>query len=375
MKKFLIVAHYSRFLVQFELSDVRILQDMGYEVHYATNYKGEGMHLHAEEIIRAHGVVLHQIDFDRSPFNIFATRKAYRQLVELMRRENFSGLHCHTPTAGALARLAAQSVGLKPVLYTAHGFHFFKGCPLKNRLIYETAERLLARYTDALITINREDFQAAQSFCPRGSAYQVNGIGVDIARIQRVEASREALRREADIPQDAFVLFSIGELIPRKNHISAIRAFASANIPNSYYLICGGGKLMEELQREIDRLGLTGRVRLLGYCENAYSLLRIADVFCFPSYQEGLPVALMEAMAAGLPCIASRIRGNVDLMPESQFLFAPDNVDTLSQFILRCAHEDMSLEVENNARNLVPFGINAVAEQMREIYSTQLGQQ
>ena len=164
MKKFLIVAHYSRFLVQFELNDVRLLQLMGFEVHYATNYQQEDMFSGAIKIIQENGVILHQIDFVRSPYNIPANIKAYRQLKNLMVKEKFSGVHCHTPMAGALARLAANATGTKPVLYTAHGFHFYKGCPLKNKLIYQTAETFLARYTDAQITINREDFAAAQKF-------------------------------------------------------------------------------------------------------------------------------------------------------------------------------------------------------------------
>ena len=135
MKKFLIVAHYSRFLVQFELNDVRLLQSMGYEVHYATNYEHEDMYADAVRVIREHGVILHQIDFVRSPYNIIANEKAYRQLKELMRMEQFDGIHCHTPMAGALARLSANATGTKPVLYTAHGFHFFKGAPVKNWLM------------------------------------------------------------------------------------------------------------------------------------------------------------------------------------------------------------------------------------------------
>lgn len=140
MKKVLIVAHYSRFLVQFELNDVKLLQGMGYEVHYATNFEHEDMYADAVQVIREHGVILHQVDFVRSPYNISANIKAYKQLKHLMQTEMFAGVHCHTPMAGALARLAANAAHTAPVLYTAHGFHFYKGCPLKNRLIYQTAE-------------------------------------------------------------------------------------------------------------------------------------------------------------------------------------------------------------------------------------------
>lgn len=241
MKKFLIVAHYSRFLVQFELNDVRLLQLMGFEVHYATNYQQEDMFSGAIKIIQENGVILHQIDFVRSPYNIPANIKAYRQLKNLMVKEKFSGVHCHTPMAGALARLAANATRTKPILYTAHGFHFYKGCPLKNKLIYQTAETFLARYTDAQITINREDFAAAQKFPLRGKAYYVPGIGVDVKKISSVQVDRAKKRAELGIPQDALVFISVGELNENKNHSTVIRALAKADIANSYYLICGEG--------------------------------------------------------------------------------------------------------------------------------------
>ena len=136
MKKFLIVAHYSRFLVQFEMNNVKILQEMGYEVHYATNYQQEDMYADAPQKIRDAGVVLHQIDFVRSPYNVPANVTAYKQLVALMQKEQFAGVHCHTPMAGVLSRLAAKATNTKPVLYTAHVFHFYKGGPIQNRLIY-----------------------------------------------------------------------------------------------------------------------------------------------------------------------------------------------------------------------------------------------
>lgn len=230
MKKFLIVAHYSRFLVQFELNDVRLLQSMGFEVHYATNYQQEDMFSGAIKIIQENGVILHQVDFVRSPYSIPANIKAYRQLKDLMVKEKFSGVHCHTPMAGALARLAANATHTVPVIYTAHGFHFYKGCPLKNKLIYQTAETFLARYTDAQITINQEDFAAAQKFPLRGKAYYVPGIGVDVKKISSVQVDRATKRAELGIPQDAFVFISVGELNENKNHATVVRALAKADI-------------------------------------------------------------------------------------------------------------------------------------------------
>ena len=370
MKKFLIVAHYSRFLVQFELNDVRLLQSMGYEVHYATNYEHEDMYADAVRVIREHGVILHQIDFVRSPYNIIANEKAYRQLKELMRMEQFDGIHCHTPMAGALARLAANATGTKPVLYTAHGFHFYKGCPLKNKLIYQTAETFLARYTDAQITINREDFAAAQKFPLRGKAYYVPGIGVDVKKISSVQVERATKRAELGIPQDAFVFITVGELIPRKNQELLIQAFSNANVMNAQLLICGSGREKEHLEQRIQELKIADKVHLLGFRRDIYELLKCSDAFVFPSKQEGLPVALMEAMAAGLPCIASRIRGNVDLLEESRYLFEPADESALCQ-LLKDAANGVKVEGEctQNKEKIKQFDIGNVSKEMRSIYS------
>lgn len=369
MKKFLIVAHYSRFLVQFELNDVRLLQNMGYEVHYATNYEHEDMYADAVRVIREHGVILHQIDFVRAPYNIIANEKAYRQLKELMRMEQFDGIHCHTPMAGALARLAANATGTKPVLYTAHGFHFYKGCLLKNKLIYQTAETFLARYTDAQITINREDFAAAQKFPLRGKAYYVPGIGVEVKKISSVQVDRATKRAELGIPQDAFVFITVGELIPRKNQELLIRAFSNANVTNAQLLICGSGREKEHLEHRIQELKIADKVHLLGFRRDIYELLKCSDAFVFPSKQEGLPVALMEAMAAGLPCIASRIRGNVDLLEESRYLFEPADESALCQLLKDTANGvQTEQECAQNREVLEEYDAANVSECMRNVY-------
>lgn len=373
MKKFLIVAHYSRFLILFELGNVRLLQNMGFEVHYATNYQGEDMVENAAQAIREKGVILHQIDFIRSPYNIPANLKAYRQLKRLMREIPFLGLHCHTPMAGALARLAAHATNTAPVLYTAHGFHFYKGCSFRNRLLYETAERFLARYTDALLTINQEDYTAAQTFPLRGRAYYIPGVGINVESLRTSAVDRAEKRRELGIPENVFLFVAVGELIPRKNHRTAIEAFAKANTGSAVFVLCGTGALTRELEALIATLHLQNRVVLLGFRSDIREILHCADAFVFPSLQEGLPVALMEAMAAGLPCIASRIRGNVDLLPESTLLFDPRNTNELAGFMqLTAEGKDIEKEVRQNRAHLLDFDASVVEARMQRVYETVL---
>lgn len=245
---------------------------------------------------------------------------------------------------------------------------------MKNRLIYQTAETFLARYTDAQITINQEDYAAAQKFPLRGKAYYVPGIGVDVKKISSVQVDRTIKRAELGIPEDAFVFVSVGELNENKNHRTVIQAFAKTDMTNSYYLICGEGKLKQEHLKLAEKLGVSDRVRFLGFRTDVSEILRACDCFVFPSFREGLSVSLMEAMAAGLPCIASRIRGNVDLLPDSRYLFESSDEAALCQ--LMCDVVDgvqVGQECARNQKTLEQYDVRNVSEQMKKIYTELLG--
>lgn len=373
MKKALFVTHNSRFLVQFEMNDIRILQSMGLEVHCATNFRGEMMRKDAEKTLADAGVICHSIDIERSPFKLGQNIRAVFELRQLMRQEKFALVHCHTPMGGVVGRLAANAEYVRPVMYTAHGFHFYKGCPLQNRLIYEPIESTLAHITDAQLTINREDYAAAQKFKLRGRAYYVPGIGVDVEQLSHVSVDRKAEREKLGIPEDAYVFVSVGELIKRKNHLTAIHAYEKAAIPNSYYLICGAGKLEKTYQELLQEKKLSDRVKLLGFRSDVSEILHACDCFVFPSYREGLPVALMEAMAAGLLCVASRIRGNVDLLADSRYLFDPTDEETLYRLMNdAAANVQTTEEKEKNRVMIQKYDVSNASRCMREIYETVL---
>lgn len=373
MKKALFVTHNSRFLVQFEMNDIRILQSMGLEVHCATNFRGETMRKDAEKTLADAGVICHSIDIERSPFKLGQNIRAVFELRQLMRQEKFALVHCHTPMGGVVGRLAANAEHVRPVMYTAHGFHFYKGCPLQNRLIYEPIESTLAHVTDAQLTINREDYAAAQKFKLRGKAYYVPGIGVDVEKLSHVSVDRKAEREKLGIPEDAYVFVSVGELIKRKNHLAAIHAFEEAAIPDSYYLICGAGQLEKSYQALLQEKGLSDRVKLLGFRSDVSEILCACDCFVFPSYREGLPVALMEAMAAGLLCVASRIRGNVDLLADSRYLFDPKDEKTLCRLMQEAAAGVQTAEEKEKNRAMIQkYDVSNASRCMREIYETVL---
>ena len=330
MKKALLVTHVSGFVPQFELNNVKTLQGLGYEVHYASNFNNVSYGTDNHRLDGT-GIVRHQVDFARSPFDFKAHKAACRQLKELMQKEEFSLLHCHTPVGAALSRIVAapyRKHGMK-VIYTVHGFHFYKGAPLKYWLMFYPVERFLAGKTDVLITINEEDFARAKRFCRRKKTRveQLPGVGVDIdywsgknLEPGEREAMRTSIRQELGVADAEQMLLSVGELIPRKNHEAVIRALAEEKEKGATcfrYFICGQGDLKEYLQNLIDELELSKEVTLLGYRNDIRNLLYGADLFVFPSKQEGMPMALMEAAAAGVPLKASDIRGNREVVRDS----------------------------------------------------------
>lgn len=330
MKKALIATHVSGFVPQFELNNVRTLQELGYEVHYASNFHNVSYGTDNHRLDGT-GMVCHQVDFARSPFDLMAHKKAVRQLKNLMQTEEFSLLHCHTPVGAALSRLVAapyRRSGLK-VLYTAHGFHFYKGAPWKYWLLFYPVERFLAGKTDVLITINEEDHERAKHFCrhKQTKVQYLPGVGIDInywsgkdLTLGKREEIRTCIRQELGVADSEQMLLSVGELIPRKNHERVIRALAEEKKKGAtdfHYFICGQGDLKDYLQNLIDTLELSNEVTLLGYRKDIRNLLYGADLFVFPSKQEGMPMALMEAAAAGVSLKASDIRGNREVLRDS----------------------------------------------------------
>ncbi|MEY8338016.1 glycosyltransferase family 4 protein [Lachnospiraceae bacterium 62-35] len=313
MRKALLVTTVSGFVPQFEMNNVRLLQKMGLEVHYAANYHmpsyGNDNHR-----LRGTGIIRHQVDFVRSPFKM-ANLTAYRQLKHLMQKERFDLVHCHTPMGGVLARLAARATETRPVLYTAHGFHFYTGAPLINWLLYYPIERFLSRYTEQQICINMEDYKRAKDkFLSRYVNY-IPGVGIDYKDVIPVTEERKKVKREElNISQEKIVLLSVGELIKRKNHEIMIKAIADMQDKRLLYVICGQGELEGYLKSLVKKMDVENQVVFLGYRTDIYEIYSIADLFVFPSCQEGLPMALLEAVRSGLPVICSDIRGSRDLM-------------------------------------------------------------
>ena len=327
------------------------------------------MWLQSEEIIR------HQIDFARSPFaktNIMA----YKQLKQLFKENHFDIVHCHTPMGGVLARLTARKYrkqGTK-VIYTAHGFHFFKGAPLKNWLLYYPVEWLLAHWTDVLITINEEDHTLAKKHMHAKRVEYVPGVGIDMNKFAprlMNEKEKSAKRASIGLSDTDKVFLSVGEVNKDKNHILMIKALQQIKNDNYKYIVCGAGGLKEDYERYIHDNGLGNYVKLLGFRRDISEILQITDVFVFPSTFEGLPVSLMEAIASKVIAVCSDSRGNTDLVKDKRCLFDYRSVDELVQAIYNVENmteAERNEIIEDNYSRLLPRERSAVIERMKEIY-------
>lgn len=374
MKKVLIVTTISGFLPQFEENDVRILKQYGYEVHYASNFRNPVYEVD-EAALCKEGIVLHQIDIRKSPKSVWANLQAFFALRKIIRTEQIDLVHCHNPMGGVLGRLAAFAQKRRVlVFYTAHGFHFYAGAPAKYWILYFTAERLLAHITDRLITINREDFLRAERFHLRkgGRVARIPGVGLNVAKYATPARTRAEVRREIGVPGDAFYILSVGELNRNKNHRVILQAIAGVERRDIYYGICGRGELADELTRTAEECGLQDRFRLLGFRNDIPDMLAAADCFAFPSEREGLGMAALEAMAAGLPVISSDCRGTREYMKNGiNGIVCKTGMAQEYAMAIRMLQDDPDLRTrmsQAGVRTAEAFGLPETDRIMRELY-------
>lgn len=347
----------------------RLIED-GHTVDLACNKTGSAVLGYYEDL----GCKIFPLSCSRSPLSK-GNITAIKEIKALVHDGGYDIVHCHTPIAAACTRLACKKFrkqGLR-VLYTAHGFHFYKGAPKKNWMIFYPIEKLCARYTDALITINHEDYERSCRKFKTKSIY-VPGVGVDLERFKTATCERTEKRRELSVPEDAFLLVSVGEINQNKNHRTVIDALAKLENKNVYYILAGVGAEQEALSAKAKELGLEDRVKLLGYRNDVSELYHAADACLFPSIREGLGLAAVEGMCAGLPVIASDNRGCRDFIGEENgFLCRTLDSNDFANKIERLISEPALCKSmgEANREKVEMFNINTINHMMYEIYELE----
>lgn len=366
MKKVLFVATVDSHIRHFHIPYLKYFKDQGYEVHVATNNDENEKFDYCDK--------KHIISFERSPFKI-ENLKAIKQMKKILKEEKFDIVHCHTPMGGVVTRIAAKESrknGTK-VFYTAHGFHFFKGAPLLNWLIYYPVEKYLARYTDVLITINDEDYNIAKKFKAK-RVEKINGIGVNEQKfqIEITEEEKNKLRKELCIENNDVVLTYVAELILRKNQSLIIEAMKEVvkNNKNVKLLLVGTGILKEKYESLIKDLKLEKNIILTGYRSDVPKIFKVTDIVVSTSTQEGLPVNLVEAQMSGLPIVATNVRGNNEVTENNKNGYIIKNKEELVEKLNVLIKDKIKRkEMGNNAQhNSKKYRLEDVLKAMIKIY-------
>lgn len=372
MKKVLFVATVVKtHIMEFHIPYLKMFKEMGWETAVAAKNDYEN---HADCVI-PYCDSYYNIPFERNPLKT-GNVKAYKSLKNVINEGKYDIIHCHTPVGAMLTRIAAKQARKKgtKVFYTAHGFHFYKGAPIMNWLLYYPVEKWLSRYTDVLITINKEDYERAKTF-KAGRVYYVPGVGIDLKKFNAGHVDKEKKRKGIGMRRDDFVLLSVGELIPRKNHEVVIRAMAvlkqKGKLDHLEYVICGRGTYETELKNLSEELKVIDHVHFLGYRNDISEICNCCDLFVFMSLQEGLPVALMEAMACGIPVVCSNIRGNTDLIENGITGVISNNTpeDVANAIDMMNENKEFCNRVAGAARRKIKsFDLSSVKVEMTKIY-------
>ncbi|MCR5517713.1 MAG: glycosyltransferase family 4 protein [Lachnospiraceae bacterium] len=368
-KKALQLASVASMIDQFNIPNIRLLQSLGYDVDVAADFTNPGniTKERADELKeRLHdmGVRVWDIPIPRS-LNPAYVLRAYKDVKKIVSTEHYNLIHCHSPIGGVILRQAAKPERKKgtKVIYTAHGFHFCDGAPVMNWLIYYPIEKYYSRYTDVLITINKEDYRRAVKKLHAKKTVYVPGIGVDTDKYVARESARIRIRKEFDIKDSDIMLLSVGEFNKNKNHKAVIEAIKG--IDNLTYVIVGKSEKEQELQLQASKCGVN--LKLAGFRNDVADFYSAADVYVLPSFREGLNVSLMEAMASGLPVACGRIRGNTDLIKEKRVLFDPRDTEEIRASIIN-AMDNRDRFGQQNLERIKAFDLSVVLELISDIY-------
>jgi glycosyltransferase EpsD len=367
LKKVLFCATIDNHFKGFHLPYLKWFKEQGWEVHVAA----------AGDMNLPFVDKKYNIPIQRSPFQL-KNRKAYIALKAMIDQNDYRIIHCHTPMGGVLARLGsrkAKKQGTR-VIYTAHGFHFCKGAPLLNWLIYYPIEKMLAHFTDCLITINKEDYHLALKKRFKASRIErVHGVGVNTDYFKPVEKEgKSALRKENGYNLDDFLMFYAAEFNKNKNQQFLIHSLAllKERLPNAKLLLAGDGPLLEHCRDLAVRLGIREMVDFLGFRNDIGLLIPMCDVAVASSLREGLPVNIMEAMACGLPIVATQNRGHNELIQDTVngYIISPKDRKGFATRVLELSRsEELRKKMgEENVEQVKKYAISQVSKELGVIY-------
>lgn len=314
MSKRILITSTELMMLHFLVPHVNHLLDVGYDVELACSEVG-GRFAELEEIFQKK-VNIHKVLLFRSPIKL-KNFVGFHQLKKIIDNGSFDLVWTNEPVMGVVTRLAAGNARRSKtrVMYIAHGFHFYDGCPKWNWMLYYPIEKRLSKYTDVIGTINKEDYKRAKDKFYAQDVRYIHGIGFNTTKFSHCKINKEELRESIGVPKEAFMLLSVGELSDRKNHVLIINALGELKKKEIYYVIAGRGDQTEYHKKAIEN-GIEKNLILLGNRSDIAKLCKAADVFVHPSAREGLGIAALEGMASGLPMISTNVNGMRDYVQD-----------------------------------------------------------
>lgn len=369
--KILYVSTISDTIDAFLIPHIKFLVEQGNKVDVACNIKREIRAKLVEQRCQ-----IYNVKFQRSPIKK-ENYIAYKKIKKIVLEEKYELVHTHTPIASFITRIACRNITNLKIVYTTHGFHFFKGAPLKNWLIYYPIEKLAAKWTDCIITINKEDYAVAKKMKMRkqNSVFLIHGVGIDLNEFSYINfREKDKFRKKYGYSIDEFILFYAAELNDNKHQdllIKTVYLIKSRGI-NAKLLLAGTGDLYEQYRKQVDRLGLQNNVIFLGFREDIANLLKISDIVVASSKREGLPVNVMEAMVAGLPLVVTDCRGQRDLVNnnENGYIIGINNIVGFADAVERLYYS-VELRKKFGERSLgviKRYSIEDVLKELKEVY-------
>lgn len=367
-KKIMLISTTDNMIWQFLLPHINHLQQLGNSVECFCSRTGFWF----DELKNKHNITMHEMNFARNPIKL-KNFKALKQLKQIQKEKQFDLVYCQQPVGGMVGRLIAKKFKI-PCIYTAHGFHFFKGCGIVNKVVYKSVEKWLSKYTDILITINDEDYQNALKMKAK-KVFKINGIGIDDNKIKEEEFDKIAFRKELGLNENDKVILTVSEINQNKNYITMLQAIKKLVEKDSSikFVSCGTGVWEEKIKNYALELGIKDNVVFLGYRKDISKIMQISNIFLHASFREGLTLSVMEAMSFGLPCVVSNVRGNRDLIINGKggFVVEPTDAEGFANKINEILYNE-SLNQEFsifNKQESNKYKVEKVIEQLEEIYN------
>jgi len=374
MPKLLIVTTVPITLRSFLFPFVKHFRDLGWQVDGMAQGISEDKDC-VEECDR-----VYDIQWSRNVFNPKNLLVGISRVREVVAQNNYDLVHVHTPIAAFVTRYALKDNQQTQVIYTAHGFHFYRGGSAVKNTIFFNLEKLAGNWTDYLIVINKEDEAAAKNnnFLPSDRIYYTSGIGVDTHYYASGKVTPDAItcvRESLHLSDSDTLLLSIAEFTPRKRHPDLLNALAKVANPNIHLALAGSGKTRPAMEELAQQLGIDKQVHFLGYRNDIPTLIQAADAVLLVSQQEGLPRSIMEAMCLNTPVIGSNIRGTQDLLQDGCGLLVElGDTDALAEAIIQVVEDPKSLVVmaEKAKVKIKDYDLEQIIQKYTDIYQSAL---